>query len=78
MGVLCLYMSMWINVGLDSVQLMQFLPVYYPCKHLFDVLQPLICLHVHLSTVIIELILGIFTGFIMVSGYCIMSRFTVL
>lgn len=27
MGVLCLYMSMWINVGLDSVQFMQLLPV---------------------------------------------------
>ena len=76
MGVLCLYMSMWINVGLgsvqvygciysgslravlfanhfytliswQSVQLMQFLPVYYPCKHLFGILQPFICLHVY-------------------------------
>lgn len=31
-----------------------------------------------LSTVIIKLILGTFTGFIMASGYCIVSRFTAL
>nr|DAP12123.1 MAG TPA: hypothetical protein [Caudoviricetes sp.] len=66
-------MSAWILSSLCSCCRFR-----YPCKRLFDVLQPLICLHVHLSTVIIELILGIFTGFIMVSGYCIMSRFTVL
>ena len=76
MGVLWLYMSMWITASLDSVQvygciysgslraflfvnhfytlifwqsvqLMQFLPVYYPCKRLFDVLRLFICLHVN-------------------------------
>lgn len=39
------------------------------------------CLYAYmciLSTVNAKLILGTFTGFIMVSGYCIMSRFTVL
>nr|DAM33962.1 MAG TPA: hypothetical protein [Caudoviricetes sp.] len=31
----------------QSVQLMQLLPTCYPCKCLFDVLQPFICLHVY-------------------------------
>lgn len=31
-----------------------------------------------LSTVNVKLILGTFTGFIMASGYCIISRFIVL
>ena len=31
----------------QSVQLMQCLPVYYPCKRLFDVLRLFICLHVN-------------------------------
>ena len=31
-----------------------------------------------LSTVNVKLILGTFTGFIMASGYCIISRFTTL
>ena len=34
-------------ISWQSVQLMQFLPVYYPCKHLFGILQPFICLHVY-------------------------------
>lgn len=34
-------------ISWQSVQLMQFLPVYYPCKHLFGILRLFICLHVN-------------------------------
>ena len=62
----------------QSIQIMQLLPVYYPCKRLFGVLQAFTACVCILSTATVKLILGTFTGFIMTSGYCIISRFTAL
>lgn len=50
----------------------------YPCKRLFDVLRLFIACMCILSTAIVKMILGTFTGFIMASGYYIISRLTVL
>ena len=50
----------------------------YPCKCLFDVLRLFIACMCILSTAIAKSILGTFTGFIMISGYYIISRLTAL
>lgn len=50
----------------------------YLCKCLFDALRLFIACMCILSTANVKLILGTFTGFIIVSAYYIVSRFTTL
>lgn len=45
----------------------------YPCKRLFDVLRAFTVYMCILLTINAKLILDMFTGFIMASGYCIIS-----
>ena len=45
-GVLWLYMPMWINAGLDSVQAVQLVPVYCLCGLAIDVLRLPVCVYV--------------------------------